>query len=57
MLLQNTVKRILMARSTLDVFAVVVEAKDASAEAFYRKYGFRLCDAQSRQLYLSLGTG
>ncbi len=56
-LLQNAVKRILQARSTLGVFAVVVEAKDASAEAFYRKYGFRLCDAQSRQLYLPLGTG
>ena len=56
-LLQNAVKRILQARSTLGVFAVVVEAKDASAEAFYRKYGFRLCDAQSRQLYLPLGNG
>jgi len=56
-LLQNAVKRILQARSTLGVFAVVVEAKDASAEVFYRKYGFRLCDAQSRQLYLPLGTG
>jgi predicted GNAT family N-acyltransferase len=56
LLLQNAVKRILEARSTLGVFAVVVEAKDASAEAFYRKYGFRLCDAQSRQLYLPLGT-
>jgi predicted GNAT family N-acyltransferase len=57
MLLQNAIKRILMARSTLGVFAVVVETKDASAEAFYRKYGFRLCDAHSRQLYLPLGTG
>jgi len=56
-LLQNAVKRILRARSTLGVFAVIVEAKDASAEAFYLKYGFRLCDAQSRQLYLPLGTG
>jgi hypothetical protein len=57
MLLQKPIKRILMARSTLGVFAVVVEAKDASTEAFYRKYGFRLCDVQSRQLYLPLGTG
>lgn len=57
MLLQNAIKRILMARSTLGVFAVIVEAKDASTEAFCRKYGFRLCDAQSRQLYLPLGTG
>ena len=56
LLLQNAVKRVQQARSTLGVFAVVVEAKDAAAEAFYRKYGFRLCDAQSRQLYLPLGT-
>ena len=55
LLLQNAVKRILLARGTLGVYAVVVEAKDARAEAFYRKYGFRLCDAESRQLYLPLG--
>jgi predicted GNAT family N-acyltransferase len=57
MLLQNAVKRILQARSTLGVYAVVVEAKDSSTEAFYRKYGFRLCDTKSRQLYLPLGAG
>ncbi len=57
MLLQNAIKRVLLSRSTLGVYAVVVEAKDASAEAFYRKYGFRLCDAQARQLYLPLGVG
>jgi len=57
LLLQNAIKRILQARGTLGVFAVVVEAKDAAAEAFYRKYGFRLCDADTRQLYLPLGAG
>ena len=41
----------------LGVYAVVVEAKDAEAEACYRKFGFRLCDAQTRQLYLPLGEG
>jgi predicted GNAT family N-acyltransferase len=55
LLLQNAIKRILAARNTLGVHAVVVEAKDASAEAFYRKYGFRLCDPLTRQLYLPLG--
>jgi predicted GNAT family N-acyltransferase len=55
LLLQNAIKRTLLARHTLGVYAVVVEAKDAAAEAFYRKYGFRLCDAQTRQLYLPLG--
>lgn len=57
LLLQNAIKRILQARGTLGVFAVLVEAKDAAAEAFYRKYGFRLCDEDTRQLYLPLGAG
>jgi len=57
LLLQNAVKRVLQARNTLGIYAIVVEAKDGSAEAFYRKYGFRLCDSQNRQLYLPLGKG
>jgi ribosomal protein S18 acetylase RimI-like enzyme len=55
LLLQNALKRILQARNTLGVHVVIVEAKDLAAERFYRKYGFRLCDPQSRQLYLPLG--
>jgi ribosomal protein S18 acetylase RimI-like enzyme len=55
LLLQNALKRILRARNTIGVHAVIVEAKDLAAEGFYRKYGFRLCDPQSRQLYLPLG--
>ena len=57
LLLQNAVKRALRSRQALGVYAVVVEARNTSAEAFYRKYGFRLCDTQSRQLYLPLGSG
>jgi predicted GNAT family N-acyltransferase len=57
LLLQNAIKRVLLSRSTLGVYALVVEAKDASAEGFYRKYGFRLCDVEARQLYLPLGVG
>ncbi len=55
LLLQNVIKRVLHARNTLGVHAVLVEAKDTAAEGFYRKYGFRLCDPKSRQLYLPLG--
>ena len=55
LLLQNALKRILQARTTQGVHAAIVEAKDPATERFYRKYGFRLCDAQSRQLYLPLG--
>ena len=57
LLLQNAIKRILQSRSTLGVYAVVVETKDTAAERFYRRYGFRLCDPQSRQMYLPLGAG
>jgi predicted GNAT family N-acyltransferase len=55
LLLQNAIKRILQTRNSLGVHAVVVEAKDSAAEGFYRKFGFRLCDSKSRQLYLPLG--
>jgi GNAT superfamily N-acetyltransferase len=55
LLLQNAIKRILLARNTLGVHAVVVEAKHSAAEGFYRKYGFRLCNPENRQLYLPLG--
>jgi predicted GNAT family N-acyltransferase len=57
LLLQNAIKRILAARHTLGVYAVLIEAKNDDAEAFHRKYGFRLCDAHTRQLYLPLGRG
>ena len=55
LLLQNAIKRALHARNTLGVHAVLVEAKNSAAVGFYRKYGFRLCDSKSRQLYLPLG--
>jgi predicted GNAT family N-acyltransferase len=55
LLLQNAIKRVLQARSTLGVHAVLVKAKNSAVEGFYRKYGFRLCDPMSRQEYLPLG--
>jgi GNAT superfamily N-acetyltransferase len=55
LLLQNAIKRALLARNTLGVHAMLVEAKNSAAEGFYRKYGFRLCDSKSRHLYLPLG--
>jgi len=57
LLLQNAIKRILHARTTLGVHAVVVQAKNAQAEKFYLKYGFRLCDPDGRQLFLPLRAG
>lgn len=42
------------ARSELGVFALVVDAKDDQAEAFYQHHGFTLFGSLSRQLILSL---
>lgn len=55
LLLQNAIKRTLAARRTMGVFALIVDAKDDKAAAFYRKYGFRSCNMEDRQLYLPLG--
>ena len=55
LLLQNAIKRILSVRQTLGVYAIVVEAKTSDAVSFYRKYGFRLCNAADRKLYLAIG--
>lgn len=42
------------ARSELGVFALVVDAKDDRAEAFYRHHGFALFGTAPRQLIFSL---
>ncbi|MBV9248283.1 MAG: GNAT family N-acetyltransferase [Acetobacteraceae bacterium] len=42
------------ARSELGVFALVVDAKNASAEAFYRDHGFISFGSLPRQMMLSL---
>ena len=41
-------------RSEIAVFALVVDAKDESAEAFYRHHGFVAFGSQGRQLVLPL---
>lgn len=42
------------ARSEVAVFAVLVDAKDAAAEAFYRHHGFVSLDSEGRRLVLPL---
>ena len=41
-------------RSEVAVFALVVDAKDDTAEAFYRHHGFQLFGTKARQLIVSL---
>ena len=55
LLLGCAVDRCLKARQQIAAYAVVVDAKDAAAKAFYAHFGFRpLLDAQLT-LYLPLG--
>ena len=51
LLLQNAINRTFAARHTLGIDAVLAEARDAAAEAFYRMYGSRRCDKHTRRLY------
>jgi predicted GNAT family N-acyltransferase len=49
------VERCLMARRQVAAFALIVDAKDASARAFYEHYGFTVCADSPMTLYLPLG--
>jgi ribosomal protein S18 acetylase RimI-like enzyme len=51
-LLWDAVQRSL--RSEIAVFALIVDAKDDQAEAFYRHHGFVSFGSQPRQLVLPL---
>jgi GNAT superfamily N-acetyltransferase len=44
------------ARAELGVFALVVDAKDESAQHFYERYGFMLLAGGTRRLCLPLAT-
>ena len=52
LLLADAVRRILGASKTLAVFAIVVEAKNAGAVAFYEGFGFRLFPLHLDRLFL-----
>lgn len=57
LLLQNAVKRLLAARATLGVYALVVDAKDDTAAGFCRKYSFHRTAPDEMEFYLPLGRG
>jgi GNAT superfamily N-acetyltransferase len=56
LLLADAVRRILGAGRTLAVFAIVVEAKDAAASAFYQDFGFRPFPLRPQRLFLLTST-
>lgn len=56
LLLADAISRILTAASTLAVFATIVDAKDASATAFYEEFGFRAFPLRPDRLFLLTST-
>lgn len=56
MLLMDTLYRALLHSRELASAGVVVDAKDAAALAFYKKYGFLELPRVERRLFLPMGT-
>ena len=55
LLIACAVDRCLQARNQVAAFALIVDAKDAQAKAFYEHYGFTGCADSPMTLYLALG--
>lgn len=55
LLLGCAVDRCLQARKQVAAFALLVDAKNDNAKAFYQHYGFTPCTDSPRTLYLPLG--
>lgn len=53
-LLINAFERVMLTSDAIAIHAMIVEAKDDRATAFYRKYGFVPFSGQSRRLFLPL---
>ena len=55
-MLMDALHRVLVASQTLAVYAMIVDARDDAAAAFYRKYGFLPFADDVRQLMLPMAT-
>ena len=55
-LLLDAIRRVVRASDAIGVYAVVVDAKNDHAVAFYERYGFRSFPSTSRRLFLPLRT-
>jgi len=56
LLVADAVQRILRASRSLAVFAIVVDAKNEDAVAFYERFGFRRFPSRPRRLFLLTST-
>lgn len=55
LLLGLAVQRCLDAKRSAGGYALIVDAKDAAAKAFYERHGFRTFQDTPQSLYLPLG--
>jgi GNAT superfamily N-acetyltransferase len=55
LLLAGAVERCLRAKQQVAGYALIVDAKDDAAAAFYRHFGFVICAGDPLMLYLALG--
>ena len=58
MLLLDAIRRVVRASATIAVYAIIVDAKNERAQAFYERYGFRpfAGEPEPRRLFLPLET-
>jgi ribosomal protein S18 acetylase RimI-like enzyme len=56
LLLLDALRRSLRASIAVAMYAVIVDAKNQSAEAFYKKYGFQNLATDQRRLFLQMAT-
>jgi GNAT superfamily N-acetyltransferase len=56
LLLADAIRRILSASRSLAIFAIIVDAKDDRAVAFYEDFGFRRFPARPGRLFLLTST-
>ncbi len=55
-LLLDAIRRVVRASTTVAVYAIIVDAKNEGARAFYERYGFRAFASEPRRLFLPLET-
>jgi ribosomal protein S18 acetylase RimI-like enzyme len=55
-LLLDAIRRVIRASTMMAVYAIIVDAKNARAQAFYERYGFRAFASEPRRLFLPLET-
>jgi ribosomal protein S18 acetylase RimI-like enzyme len=56
LLLLDAIRRVVRASTTIAVYAIIVDAKNERAQAFYERYGFRAFVSEPRRLFLPLET-